>query len=126
MLTPSDLTSRMWVCETGDRATPVILKPDRLYTLPNKLDLYISLPKALSIRLSLESNEGYTNNTSDHQNIVFLNGLENVSFFELEDVYNHSIGLFNYIRITFLNMFDKPFCISNNLINASVITDNTN
>ena len=80
----------------------------------------------MSIRVSLESNEGFTNNTSDYQNIIFLNGLENPTFSELEDVYNHSSGVFNYIRITFLNMFDKPFCISNNLIHASVITDNTN
>ena len=78
------------------------------------------LPKALSIRLSLESNEGYTNKTSDHQNIVFLNWLENVSFFEVAYVYNHSTGIFNYIRITFLNMFNKPFCVSNNMIHAYI------
>ena len=123
-LCPPDLMKRMWGCETEERAPPIILKPDRLHTLPNKLDLYISLPKALSIRLSLESNEGYTNKTSDHHNIVFLDGLENVSFFELEDIYNHSTGIFNYIRITFLNVFNKPFCVSNNVIHASIITNN--
>ena len=80
----------------------------------------------MSIRVSLEPNEGFANNTIDHQNIVFLNVLENRSLFELEDVYSHPLGVFNYIRITFLNMFDNFFCISNNLIHVSVIIDNTN
>ena len=126
MLKPSDLINQMWGREVVDRAIPITLKPNRLYALPKKLDLYIGLPQALSIRVSLESNEGFTNNTSDQQNIVLLNGLENPSLFELEDVYSYPLGVFNYIRITFLNMFDKSFCISNNLIHASVITDNTN
>ena len=74
MLNPSDLINRMWGCETVDRAIPITLKPNHLYTIPHTLDLYIGLPKALSIRVSLESNEGFTNNTSDYQNKIFLNG----------------------------------------------------
>ena len=126
MLNPSDLINQMWGRESIDRASPITLKPNRLYTLPHKMDLYIGLPKVLSIRVSLEPNEGFANNTTDHQNIVFLNGLENPCLFELEDVYSHPLGVFNYIRITFLNMFDNFFCISNNLIHVSVIIDNTN
>ena len=48
MLNPSDLINRMWGRETVDRAIPITLKPNHLYTIPHTLDLYIGLPKALS------------------------------------------------------------------------------
>ena len=49
MLKSSDLINQMWGREAIDRASPITLKPSRLYTLPHKMDLYIGLTKVLSI-----------------------------------------------------------------------------
>ena len=80
----------------------------------------------MSIRVSLEPHYGFTNTINDHQNIVFLSDSENPPVIEFEDKYSHNSGIFNYIRITFSDIFKKSFCINNHAIYVSFIIENEN
>ena len=58
------------------------------------------------------------------KNIVFLSDSENPHVIEFEDKYSHNSGIFNYIRITFSDVFKKSFCINNHAIYVSFIIEN--
>ena len=70
-------------------------------------------------KLSFECTEGTrANQIASHQHIVFLDEGENPSLFELEEKYVHPSGIFNYVRITVVNVFDEQFLMSYNVIYA--------
>ena len=111
-------------CEDNEKNSSILLKPGKTHTFPQKIDLYAGIPKVLSIRISLESNQGYVNTMNDHQNIVFLTNCENPHVIELEDKYCHNPGVFNYIRVTFTDVFKKSFYVNNRNIYISIIIEN--
>jgi hypothetical protein len=125
-ITPSSLIRQIWGCEDDKENNSIILKPGKPYTFPREIDFHVGIPKVLSIRASLEPHYGFTNTINDHQNIVFLSDSENPPVIEFEDKYSHNSGIFNYIRITFSDIFKKSFCISNNAIYVSFIIENEN
>ena len=123
-INPTELISQIWGCGDNEKNNSIILKPGKSYTFPRKINLYVGIPKVLSIRVSLESNHGFANTINDHQNIVFLSNSENPHVIEFEDKYCHSPGTFNYIRVTVTDVFKKSFCINNQAIYTSFVIEN--
>ena len=114
----------MFGCDVMRHFYPIMLKPARVHTLPNKFDLGVLIPKCLSFRLSFESTEASKpNHMSAQQHVVFLSEGENPSLFELEEKYPHNPGIFNYIRIAISNVFNEPFLMYSNIIHASLMLD---
>ena len=62
---PTQLISQIWGCEDNEKNSSILLKPGKTHTFPQKNDLYAGIPKVLSIRISLESNQGYVNTMND-------------------------------------------------------------
>ena len=123
-ITPTSLISQIWGYEDNEKINSIILKPGKSYTFPREVNLHVGTPKVLSIRVSLESNYGFANTINDHQNIVFLSDSENPHVIEFEDKYSHNSGIFNYIRITFSDIFKKSVCINNHAIYVYFIIEN--
>ena len=123
-INPTELISHIWGCGDNEKNNSIILKPGKSYTFPRKINLYVGIPKVLSIRVSLESNHGFANTINDHHNIIFLSNSENPHVIEFEDKYCHSPGTFNYIRVTVTDVFKKSFCINNQAIYTSFVIEN--
>ena len=95
------------------------LKPNILL-----INLCFSIPKILSIRSSLGSNNGFVELVDSHQNIVFLTDCQNPSSLDLKDKYSHTPGLFDYIRLTFSDLLEKFFEINDYHIYISFVIEN--
>ena len=126
-LIPTKALMLMIGCDVSRHFYPIMLKPSRVHTLPNKFDMCILFPKCLSFALSFNCTQASETNQKDtQQHIVFLTDGENPNLFELEEKYCHRPGIFNYVKITITNIFDDSFLLCSNIIHASLSSNKVN
>ena len=46
---PTQLISQIWGSEDNEKNTSILVKPGKIHTLPQKNNLYVGIPKVLSI-----------------------------------------------------------------------------
>ena len=120
VMNPSPVVNQIF----GHDGSSIKLVPSRIHTFSRIINLCFSIPKILSVRTSLGSNNGFVELLDSHQNIVFLTDCENPISLDLRDKYSHTPGLFNYIRLTFSNLLEKNFKINDNHIYISFVIEN--
>ena len=108
----------------GHDGLSIKLVPSRIHTFSRIINLCFSIPKILSIRSSLGSNNGFVELVDSHQNIVFLTDCQNPTSLDLKDKYSHTPGLFDYIRLTFSDLLEKKFEINDYHIYISFVIEN--
>ena len=68
-------------CDVSRHFYPIMLKPTRVHSLPNKFDLCVLFPKCLSFKLSFDCTEASKPNQKDAQQlIVFLSDGETLVY----------------------------------------------
>ena len=117
---PSPIINQIW----GHDGDSIKLIPMRIHTFSRTIDLCAGVPKVLSVRISLRSNNGFVDMINDHQNIVFLSDCENPASIDLKDKYQHKQGVFNYIRLTITKMLEKKFGVNDEHVYISFIIEN--